>query len=114
MSKHPFLTGSHAYGIPHADSDIDMVVWAEDTVLRELLVGAGFPVRFGKLNIILCDNEADWIIWKTGTEALKKIAPVDRDEAVAFFQSLGLSQANQDEEPFSSPDPTPDEQEPAF
>lgn len=102
-SKHPFLTGSHAYGTPTADSDIDMVVWAEDAQLRELLVGGGYPIRYGKLNIILCDNETDWGIWKKGTEALKRVAPVDRETAVAFLQSLGLSQTNMQEEPYSDP-----------
>ncbi len=101
MSKHPFLTGSHAYGTPSADSDIDMVVWAEDARLRELLEGCGYPIRFGKLNIIICDNESDWNIWVKGTEALKRVAPVDRETAVAFLQSLGLSQTNQNEEPYS-------------
>lgn len=109
MSKHPFLTGSHAYGTPSADSDIDMVVWAEDAPLKELLIGGGFQINFGKLNIIICDNEKDWSIWKKGTEALKRVAPVDREFAVKFFQSLGLSQANQDEEPYSEPVATGDE-----
>jgi len=101
-SKHPFLTGSHAYGTPGADSDIDMVVWAEDEALRKLLVGSGYPVRFGKLNIIICDNEADWNIWVKGTEALKRNAPVDRETAVELFQALGLSQSDQHERPYSA------------
>lgn len=109
MSKHPFLTGSHAYGTPSEDSDIDMVVWAEDAQLRALLEGCGYPIRFGKLNIIICDNETDWLIWQKGTEALKRVAPVDRDKAVAFLQSLGLSQSNQNDEPYSEPIATGDE-----
>lgn len=97
-----WLTGSHAYGTPGADSDIDMVVWAEDEALRKLLVGSGYPVRFGKLNIIICDNEADWNIWVKGTEALKRNAPVDRETAVELFQALGLSQSDQHERPYSA------------
>lgn len=98
MSKAPFITGSHAYGEPRPDSDIDLVVWAEtgsDT--RNVLEENGYPVRFGKLNLILVDDEEQWQIWKRGTDQLvfqRDVdgKPISRDEAVKHFVSGGVLQ----------------------
>lgn len=99
-----FITGSHAYGSPNESSDIDLVVWAVGET-RATLEAGGYPVRFGKLNLILISDEDQWDIWRLGTQALVKLSkarksPVSRDEAVAFFITLGVTQAS-DEEPYS-------------
>lgn len=102
--KAPFITGSHAYGAPHNESDIDLVVWAVGDVRAKLEEG-GYPIRFGKLNLILISNDDQWEIWRIGTQALVKRrkdrnSPVTRDEAVAFFIDIGVTQGPE-EEPYS-------------
>ncbi len=97
-----FITGSHAYGTPNKDSDIDLVVLVEsDDTIYDLLKGdeggantdeyetsLGAPLRFGKLNLICCVEERKYEIWRKGTEQLKAIAPVTREQAVELFQKL--------------------------
>lgn len=101
-----FITGSHAYGIPHKDSDIDLVVLLTQEDLAKLEIGCdppkdedeenrqayitagGMPLRFGKLNLIATTEPAQFEIWKRGTRALKKQAPVSRAFAVKFFRIL--------------------------
>jgi len=100
----PFITGSHAYGSPTENSDIDLVVWAVGETRAKLEVG-GYPIRFGRLNLILISDIDQWDIWKIGTEALVKLSKsrksaVSRDEAVAFFITLGVTQ-EPNEEPYS-------------
>jgi len=103
-STAPFITGSHAYGSPTENSDIDLVVWAVGETRAKLEVG-GYPIRFGRLNLILISDSDQWDIWKIGTEALVKLSKsrksaVSRDEAVAFFITLGVTQ-EPNEEPYS-------------
>ena len=103
--KSPFITGSHAYGAPTADSDIDLVVWAVGKT-RETLAAGGYPVRFGKLNLILVSDNNQWEIWRIGTQSLVKLSesrnsPVSREEAKAVFIALGITQSST-EEPYSS------------
>lgn len=100
----PFITGSHAYGSPTEDSDIDLVVWAVGDT-RAVLEAGGYPIRFGKLNLILVSDADQWNIWRVGTKALVRLrdsrnSAVSRDEAVAFFISLGVIQIS-DETPYS-------------
>jgi len=76
MSNHEaFITGSHAYGTPTDESDIDLVVWVGGDA-KTLLAKEGYPIRFGNLNLILVDSEEQWTAWEAGTNALKRIAPV--------------------------------------
>lgn len=108
MSKAPFLTGSHAYGKPHENSDIDIVVWVENTKLRGLLEENGYPIRFGNLNLILVDSEDQWEAWQQGTKDLLIRAafgkPVTRDEAVEHLKSLRVTQTNIEKQPYSDID----------
>jgi predicted nucleotidyltransferase len=103
-----FVTGSYAYGQPRADSDIDLVIFVDkgndlsllerhgdspsdtdEPGLREDYIAAGgTPVRFGKLNIIVCDCEAYFEVWRRGTEELKLRAPVSRDDAIEHMRQL--------------------------
>lgn len=106
-SKAPFITGSHAYGSPRDDSDIDLVVWAVGDT-RATLEAGGYPIRFGKLNLILISDDDQWDIWRLGTQALVKLhksrkSAVSREEAVAFFITLGVTQTP-DEEWYSKGD----------
>lgn len=98
----PFVTGSHAYGLPEGDSDIDLVVLVTKRDFLRLLEQAdprkevdpeyekfgSVSLRFGKLNIICCYDEKMYRVWRKGTQLLKKQAPVSRAFACKFFDKL--------------------------
>lgn len=96
-----FITGSHAYGKPTENSDVDLVVfmsteWDANKIKRyfgDPQTTHGGPVRAGNLNLILCDTEAEWSIWRYGTDilirrSLEEGRPVDTEEATELFDSL--------------------------
>jgi hypothetical protein len=108
IKSHPWmsvLTGSHAYGTPNEESDIDLVVLLPRADIQKLIsqtdskyagnmtdmtdTVAGSDsgpfactLRFGKLNLICCFTVESFKIWAEGTQFLKKRAPVTRDEAI--------------------------------
>jgi hypothetical protein len=94
------VTGSHAYGTPREDSDIDLVVFVSPADMKKLIgleSGADAErygslaqvfLRFGNLNLICVDNDTDYDVWLKGTAALKARKPVTRDEAVVLFKQL--------------------------
>lgn len=99
-----FITGSHAYGTPTKESDIDLVVLLSDkdydklTGIVEDTKDASWDgpelgydstsLRFGSLNIIcLTDNKA-YVAWRDGTIQLKKEAPVTRERAIEVLSGL--------------------------
>lgn len=102
MTK-PFLTGSQIYGMPHADSDVDLVLLVTHHELETLMkfsdkqshkdfdyYGRTFCVslRFGKLNLIVTTDQDQYNIWAQGTEFLTKIKPVTKDVAIKCFDAL--------------------------
>lgn len=95
------LTGSHAYGTPHAGSDVDLVVFlpqAEASILerlgrrRELLNDEHYrgitSVHFGDLNLILVTDQEEFDTWSKVTRDLVARKPVTRAEAVKAFDAL--------------------------
>src|ERR1700731_342638 len=85
-----FVTGSHAYGIPNEDSDVDLVVLVTEKdmerlmascpdlsdVDKEYMSGAYTQsLRFGKLNLLVCTDERAFDVWRRGTRLLKKQKP---------------------------------------
>jgi len=98
-TREPFITGSHAYGEPTKDSDVDLVVRISDDVSWFL---AGHEdsdhqscshIRFGNLNLILCTSDKQYDVWLEGTlflldekERTKEL--VIRDRAVEVFSDL--------------------------
>lgn len=91
------LTGSRAYGKPTEDSDIDLVLLSEtdeDSILFQILRSQGNRIeedsdskfytnlRFGKLNLILCENPCTFRVWEEGTKLLQRFMPVAREQAV--------------------------------
>lgn len=88
-----FLTGSQVYGKPDKYSDIDLVVYAPglDKVIRKLTkTRKGKPIVFGKLNLIICETEAEYDVWKDGTYEMvkahrKKGAIFDTASATSFL-----------------------------
>lgn len=99
-----FITGSHAYGTPGPDSDVDVVVRCDLDVVAKLTAlldqpvadetgepGKDYPqlhVRSGRLNLLLCASDERFDVWREGTAELKTLAPVTRDAAVAHFKAL--------------------------
>lgn len=91
-----FLTGSHAYGTPHAKSDIDLVVPVDLSTAKKLWdlltdedADYGYmTVYTGELNLILATSPDIYRVWKEGTAELIKRKPVTRDEAIECFERL--------------------------
>jgi len=96
----PFITGSHAYGIPTKESDIDVVVlmdsdlamtlapFQDNPIDMDYTKFRSVPLCFGNLNIIACHDIEVWKMWWDGTEHLKKIKPVTREFACRYFDQL--------------------------
>lgn len=105
------VTGSRKYGSPRGDSDLDLAVLLskEDMPLLASVADttpgclnregqpeydsdAGWSYRFGRLNLIACDNPAQWEVWHDGTNQLLQRArrgeTLSRDEAVRQFRAL--------------------------
>ena len=95
-----FITGSHAYGKPHRNSDVDIVILADKGTIDLLEAKSDVgqkPIRFGKLNIIATDNEKRFSIWQKGTNALRnwyhqRGETVSREEATLMFDMLFLAE----------------------
>lgn len=92
-----FITGSHAYGAPRPDSDIDLVVFTGYGLHKRLLEagdnGGKVPIRFGKLNLICCDSEIEFSVWQIGTEQLvrkkqRDKKPINKETAKKYFDRL--------------------------
>ena len=91
-----FLTGSRAYGLPRPDSDWDVVIYGTksiEEVLRGLADGTGFPLKIGKLNLIVAKTPRQYDAWRRGTDELRREAPVTRARAVEAFKQLGVGDA---------------------
>jgi predicted nucleotidyltransferase len=107
IQNEAFLTGSFAYGTPHKDSDIDIVVKMSDREIDNLreaeeelhtLTKKKKPkqsdkdyytansFRFGNLNIITLSDELEFKAWQLATENLKARSPVTRKKAVKCFK----------------------------
>jgi hypothetical protein len=90
-----FITGSHAYGTPEPDSDIDLCVLVDSDADRFLwgnaAEGHSGPLRFGKLNLVMFCVKERFTQWRDVTNKLKARAPVTRDEAIEAFQEAGFS-----------------------
>ena len=83
-----FLTGSQVYGTPRPDSDIDIVLPPMDSEESKKIVKllGGFPLKSGKINLILTNSREEFNVWKTSTDLLKTIAPVTREVAKGLIK----------------------------
>lgn len=96
-----FLTGSRVYGKPRPGSDTDLVIRVDEATadrLRKLSETGKEPVKFGRLNLILCETDEEYAVWKTGTEACiftslhssesGKHTPIDKREAKRIIDTI--------------------------
>lgn len=84
----PFITGSRAYGMPTADSDIDLVIPpmidSEVEMLRNCSC-AGI-IKYDKLNLIIAPTEEAFYMWKKCNDELVKMKPVSRSFAIGYLE----------------------------
>jgi hypothetical protein len=96
LHRPALVTGSHVYGKPTEDSDVDLVVVADfdDTLgLRILWEGqnqgeetsAVGSMRFGNLNLILVEPD-EYDRWVKARERCLAEAPVTRSRAVEIHE----------------------------
>lgn len=86
-----FITGSHAYGSPSKDSDIDLAIRVDPQtaeLLRSLSENGDEPIRFGRLNLILCETDDQYLAWAMGTSILRKNPPHDKISAKKVLDEL--------------------------
>ena len=70
-----FLTGSHVFGRPGPESDIDLCILVDPILagkLRDMSESTKI-CRFGCLNLILCESDTEFAAWKMSTERLLQI-----------------------------------------
>lgn len=98
-----FVTGSRAYGSPREDSDCDLVIRCSESTARRLRELSDDPahcgrlgVRFGVLNLILCETDEEYTAWFDGTQALVRefvaTGPVSRDRAIEVLSAMRAAQ----------------------
>lgn len=94
-----FITGSHAYGIPTPESDLDLVVLVSSVDAAKLWAArdeSSKSPRFSNLNLIIFESdveggEARFALWKQVNDELIARRPVSREEAVEAFKSSGAA-----------------------
>jgi predicted nucleotidyltransferase len=100
MKENAFLTGSRVYGTPSLKSDYDLVVLLskDDACLLRMFDqteepygdSATYHIRFGQLDLIVCNDENEFENWKKARDFLKKEAPVNKVRAILVHrQCLG-------------------------
>lgn len=84
-----FVTGSHIYGSPKPESDVDLVVLCSQKTKEKLLElsGGKYPIRFGNLNIIAAGSEEEYKAWyKAKTKCVEfsrdKGRPLTKEESI--------------------------------
>lgn len=92
-----FLTGSHAYGEPGPNSDIDLVVFvSQETAnklwkLRRQGCEGHSSLQLDNVNLITITDPDQYAAWEKGTaELLESDQPVSREKAVRLFKRLGV------------------------
>lgn len=96
-----FLTGSRVYGKPSETSDVDLVVRVDVPTREALQKLSDCPeqakglvvIRFGRLNLIACDNDEQFAAWKFGTakliqESKRGKNPIDKIAAKTVFDQF--------------------------
>lgn len=100
------ISGSHAYGTPNENSDVDLVIKVDSEEMAMWLYNmlndseqdhsdtprfGSMSIRIGKLNLICCWSDWVYNVWLKGTQQLNQIKPVTRDQAIAMFNNLRIN-----------------------
>ncbi len=90
-----FLTGSHTYGQPNANSDIDLVIRADPDTKQKLLElsGGSFPIKFGNLNLIVAVTDSEYSAWSLARQTcLDSVSQsgerLDKDTCIAIHDRI--------------------------
>lgn len=96
-----FVTGSHAYGNPTEDSDIDLVIpgsvelhkYLKENITddREAVRNESsdpFAILTGGIDIIIASTKEEYEFWRDGTMALIEQRPVSRKYAIDYFYGM--------------------------
>lgn len=88
-----FLTGSHVFGRPGPESDIDLCVLVDPILAAKLrdMSESTKTCRFGRLNLILCESDTEFAAWKMSTERLLPHAEFEKDRVAVGIQYKGDS-----------------------
>ena len=91
-----FITGSQAYGTATEHSDIDLCIMVDREVELKLAeLSGGYPILFGKLNLICCHTEDEMAAWKAARDEVIARGPLDKTQAIAIHdkhrEPLGLT-----------------------
>jgi len=95
------LSGSHKYGTPHENSDVDLVVYMSPEDAHVLCANADSCVRhnptysscrYGKLNLMVCTDLKYYGTWESGLAVLtlRKLTenqPITRKQAIEVFSN---------------------------
>jgi len=92
------LTGSHVYGKPRPDSDMDIVMVLNEEALALLKSKAdtwfGLPngdsLHFGHLNVIATTDEGIYRKWVAAMYAARSERPVTKDRAIELHEKYGI------------------------
>lgn len=89
-----FLTGSHVYGIPTTESDIDLAILVSEETFNFLFDNRDKQpsIRFGSLNLVMFTDLSKFNRWKKVTNELEKQKPVTRDFAISKFVEAGFDE----------------------
>ena len=105
--RKPFVTGSRVYGTPRKDSDLDVVVRADEYVIRiiESIVGRSasdydhksVSVQAGPINLHLCATDEEYDRWEKGTKSAEVVKPIDRETAKKLMRVHGIDRGTPSE-----------------
>lgn len=90
-----FLTGSHVYGVPTSDSDIDLVVLVSEEDRTKLILCSDtgkIPCKFGVLNLILVTSEEELKAWKLAKDKCLSAKEESKEEGISRELSLKIHQ----------------------
>lgn len=80
-----FVTGSFVYGKPTEKSDVDLAIRVDSETadfLRRMSENGKEPVRFGNLNLILCETDEQYLAWAVGTLEMR-----ESEESYSTFEA---------------------------
>lgn len=92
-----FITGSKVYGgegYGGSGEDVDLVILV-DEVTKQLLLDHSdlgkYPVRFGKLNLIITSDEKEYAAWLLATHTCLRTPRLTKEKAIHIHEEIRKS-----------------------